>query len=90
MAVRMSATSCNGTCEPLAPVTRTSPSCCDVVAKVASVANAHGEALTAFDGGGEVLAADRGLDHVFDVSDVDAVAGSGGAVDVSFRDTVRQ
>ncbi len=52
------------------------------VAKVASVANADGEALTSFDGGGEDLAADRGLDHVFDVSDVDAVTGSGGAVDV--------
>ena len=56
-----------------------------VLAEVARIADAHREALAAFDGGGEVLAADRGFDRVFYVGDVQAVAICGGAVDGHFE-----
>ncbi len=52
-----------------------------VLAEVARIANAHREALPAFNGGGQVLSAHRGFDCVLDIGDIQSVAVRGGAID---------
>jgi hypothetical protein len=52
----------------------------DGVAGLAGVADLHAEALAALDGGGDDLAADRGLDGVVDAGNVQPVARGGLAV----------
>ena len=75
----------SGTWAPLLPVTRTFRELLRVLAEVARIADADGKTLAAFDGGGEVLAADRGFDRVLHVADVESVAVGGGAVDGHFQ-----
>ena len=53
----------------------------EVVAQFAAVADVHRVSLQALDGGGDVHAADRGLDHVLHVADGQAVARDRVAVD---------
>ena len=50
-------------------------------AEVARIPDPHRKPLPALDGGGQVLAADGRIDHVFYVADIQAVATGGGAVD---------
>ena len=52
-----------------------------VLAEIARIANAHREALPAFDRGGQVLSADCGFNCVLDIGDIQAVSVRGGAID---------
>jgi hypothetical protein len=56
-----------------------------ILAEISGISHPHGQTLTAVNGGREVLAANRGLNHVLHLANVDSVAGGGFVVYFDFK-----